>query len=510
MTSQRTLELKGSLRAHPAGELIIEVSQAELSGSLRLSCGEKKSVLYFGDGRLVYGVSNAKALRLFNILLDLGTIEQKTLAQFPNFANDVEFVAALKAKGVLDERDLEVGCVKQIESVLADAVSWPDGEWEFSPLARIRQDLNYRIDANPVLVDHARSVAGNIVNERFKREDGVFVAAPARKTGLQLHPHEDSMLSSFGTAELTIDELRELCKLPEAGLLRTLYVLWLGGFLVREKWQSAISAEKLDEIRTTRVSLVRGTSNPEPQKTVPEEKIVEPTIAAHALDKPLDEYLTQVEKAETFYSVLDVGETAAVSDIKSRYFALAKLFHPDRYHREAPEQLRRVQLAFTKIAHAYEILKDPESRSTYDFKMRKEAEARSKSAGNGKPSTGPANMADMGERSFHLGLSHFEDGDHKAAAGFFGRAVHYEPQNAMYHCYYGRALAADDRQRHKAESEIQTAVRLEPKNAEIRLTLARFFIEMNMVKRAQGELQRFLEIVPDNMEAANLLNSIGT
>jgi len=86
--------------------------------------------------------------------------------------------------------------------------------------------------------------------------------------------------------------------------------------------------------------------------------------------------------------------------------------------------------------------------------------------------------------------------------------VHYNPQNALYHAYYGKALSADEKKRHKAESEMQSAVRLDPKNAKIRIMLAEFFIDMNMIKRAEGELKRFLEIAPDNKEAVNLLNSI--
>ena len=71
MTPIKTLDLKGNFRTYPFAELIVEISQAKLSGSLRLACGEKKTVVYFRDGALVYGVSNAKALRLFTILLFL-------------------------------------------------------------------------------------------------------------------------------------------------------------------------------------------------------------------------------------------------------------------------------------------------------------------------------------------------------------------------------------------------------------------------------------------------------
>lgn len=63
-------------------------------------------------------------------------------------------------------------------------------------------------------------------------------------------------------------------------------------------------------------------------------------------------------------------------------------------------------------------------------------------------------------------------------------------------------------QRHKAESEMQTAVRIDPNNANYRLILAEFFIQNNLFKRAGGELNRLLTTSPDNREARDLLERI--
>ena len=70
--------------------------------------------------------------------------------------------------------------------------------------------------------------------------------------------------------------------------------------------------------------------------------------------------------------------SAAVSDIKNAYFGLAKLFHPDRFHRESTASLARMQGAFSNVQLAYETLKSKETRETYDFKIRKELETKEK------------------------------------------------------------------------------------------------------------------------------------
>ena len=94
-------------------------------------------------------------------------------------------------------------------------------------------------------------------------------------------------------------------------------------------------------------------------------------------------------------------------------------------------------------------------------------------------------------------MSLLADGNDVAAIGFSTRAVHYDPNNELYHAYYGKALSADDKQRHKAESEMQRRRSTRSERPKIRIMLAEFFIDMKMFKRAEGELKRFLEIPPD-------------
>jgi predicted Zn-dependent protease len=182
------------------------------------------------------------------------------------------------------------------------------------------------------------------------------------------------------------------------------------------------------------------------------------------------------------------------------------LFHPDRYHRESADQLRRIEVAFTGLAQAYETLKTPDSREAYNYKIRKELEAREKRVAAGIEDDG--GQSEQALESFEQGLRYLNEEEFGAAAAYLARAVHYNPNNALYRAYFGKALSADDKQLHKAESEMQAAAKLEPQNAKIRLMLAQFFIDRNMKKRAEGELTRFLEMAPDNREARTLLDGL--
>jgi predicted Zn-dependent protease len=183
------------------------------------------------------------------------------------------------------------------------------------------------------------------------------------------------------------------------------------------------------------------------------------------------------------------------------------MFHPDRFHAEGGETFKRIQHAFTELAQANETLKNTETRELYDYRMRKELADREKrrAAGNtGQDALRKQQAAENFERGFDL----FMNDELEDATQFFARAVHLAPQNARYHSYYGKALSSDPAQRYKAEAEMQAGIKLEPDNATLRILLAEFFIQFNLMKRAEGELNRLLTIFPNNTEARDLLKSL--
>ncbi|CAM9382746.1 unnamed protein product, partial [Choristocarpus tenellus] len=68
----------------------------------------------------------------------------------------------------------------------------------------------------------------------------------------------------------------------------------------------------------------------------------------------------QTSKSD-FYDVLGVGRGADSSEIKKKYFELAKKYHPDK-NQDNPDAKKK----FQEITEAYEVLGNAESRSRYD------------------------------------------------------------------------------------------------------------------------------------------------
>src|ERR1044071_4707313 len=67
--------MNGRLSDQPLAELVREISDARLSGALRLERERAKAVVYFDGGEVAVAVSNARALRLAEVLLRSGTVE---------------------------------------------------------------------------------------------------------------------------------------------------------------------------------------------------------------------------------------------------------------------------------------------------------------------------------------------------------------------------------------------------------------------------------------------------
>ncbi|MGE3467942.1 MAG: DnaJ domain-containing protein, partial [Pyrinomonadaceae bacterium] len=517
MTAQNSLDHKGNFTTYPLAELLTEIGQARLDGSMRLSHGDGKAILYFRDGALVYGVSNAREHRLLQVLLDLKKVEPAKLTALPKCSNDVELSMTLARENVLAQEEIEAVIVAQIERILVDSLSRPAGEWHFSPLVRSREDLIFPVDVHKVLTDYARVQPLSAVFGRFKSMQERFEKIADSNGSVNLQSHEEYVLERFGPEPRSIEELTLECGLPENGFLQALYVLWLGGMLRRHDWNAAFSENRIRAIRNARVMMVKQAQktaaeakpDAKPAEVQPEAEPAPEATEPKVPEITLIEYLKRVESSRTHYDVLGLDSDAALAAIKTSYFSLAKLFHPDRFHRESAEMLPRIHAAFSKVQVAYDTLKSSDSRENYNYKVRKDLEMKEKLKAQGVDTSEKIDAkAEQGLESFEVGLSLLMDEEYERAVPFLGRAAHYNPDNALYRAYFGKALSYDSEQRHKAEGEMQAAAKLDPTNPKIRLMLVEFFMDHNMMKRAEGELRRFLDIVPNNAEAKGLLARI--
>ncbi|KAH9838249.1 uncharacterized protein C8Q71DRAFT_750180 [Rhodofomes roseus] len=71
-------------------------------------------------------------------------------------------------------------------------------------------------------------------------------------------------------------------------------------------------------------------------------------------------FLAVLTEAADLYQALELSKSASEQDIRKAYKRLSRKYHPDRNQKPGAEE------KFIEIAHAYEILSDPEKRQIYD------------------------------------------------------------------------------------------------------------------------------------------------
>ena len=254
MTAVNHLEIKGNLREHPLAELLLEISQTNLSGSLRLSNADRKAIVYVTEGSVVFAVSNQRHHRLFEILVREKRLPAQTIVELPNFTNDLELAKALVKKQLMKKSETDDFFVRQIEEILQSVFAWEAGEWIFSSLARAREGIFFHVNLRRILVEYARSRSSATVSGRFKSLQEAF-RIKADQPQLDFMPREAFVLSRFEESTFKIEEVQALSGLSVPETYHVLYTLWLGGYLSRQAWNQAFSAGKIAEISSARLVL---------------------------------------------------------------------------------------------------------------------------------------------------------------------------------------------------------------------------------------------------------------
>lgn len=527
--------MEGRLRDQPLAELIHEISDAKLSGALRLAFERVKAVVYFEAGRVVAAASNLRALRLTEIMLKGGVVNAQTLFSVAGEgASDDDAAAALVGSGVLDAPTLTKARERQAVEVLRDAFRRHEGEWNFEPRARLAPGRHAHVNLPPLLVEGARELALEAVGRRMMNDNEVLTPAPdavekLEASALRLSPAEGFVLSRL-YEPTNLRYVLAVSGLPEDETRRAVYALALGGLITRERWPRALPAF-VPHQQTTRTAAPTPAS-PEPQQPADaaEPEVKEAVAQAPAEEDPheLIKELLELGRGETHYSVMGVTRSTTPSDVKRVYYSLARRLHPDRLRRVADaDTQQRIDAAFAKIAHAYDVLKDSKLRASYDLKLEKQrptpkqsepartdaprVETAARTEAPRADSTATPNIPraeqpskEEAEQKFRQGLAAYSKRDFAAARLMFGEAARLAPQQARYRAHLGRTLARDKATRRQAETELLAAVSLDALDASFRVMLAELYRDVGLRRKAEAQLERALALEPTNAEARAL------
>lgn len=479
---------QGNLADKSLGELICEIQQAAASGALRLSRDRAKTVIYFEDGAAVFAVSNIRAHRLIEFLRRSGLGAEEVLAQVAPAATDDDVLAQFTRQGNLNPEQVGTIRANQVADMLRATFLWTEGHWQFDPRVRVAKENRVVVDTPRLLLESTRHLPGTYIKSRFANRDEHIETPQQNGQSLNLSPSEAFVLSRVTTAT-SVKDLLALGGMPEEETLRAIYALTAAGVLRRAGTATA-----------------QANGSPQPAR-------------AGSTDETLEEFLTRIDRASDHYQTLNIDRTATADEVKNSYHALARRYHPDRFHQASAAVQTRIDSAFARIAHAYEVLHDASARETYDERLKvpgaKPERIPSPVEETSKKKSGVAMMSekqtgneDRAEASFQKGLAALKQNQAQHALQSFAEAASLEPRRARYRAEYGRALTNNPQTRRIAEFELKAAIALEPNNVSYRVALAELYKALGLRRRAEGELQRALLSDPNSDVARQLLASL--
>lgn len=524
--------MTGQLREHPLAELLHEISDAGLSGALRVEHERRKTVVYLLEGAVVYATSNLRQHRLSECLLRWQALSGQELPDLPADASDLDLAAALIEEKMFSRESLETLQARQVTEILLPNLLWTDGTWTFDARVRINSDVRVPLDLRKLLVEGARRLPAEFAASRFSDPSEKVSPEAKASADLALLPMEAFVLSRVD-APLSLSELLAVSSLPETTTKQVVYTLALARLLERERWPRAFSAEMLERARSVKPAAQAGAQPPAKSELKQAVELVPPVVAAAPDNAEVNEekevaaLFARLALAVTHYQVLGVSSTSSIGDIKSTYHKLAKRFHPDRFYGGADAALHtKIGEAFARIAQAYETLKDRQGRAAYDLKL--SHERATAQAGGAMSQQGDRNFVDtqaaedasgtaaqakssqfrQAEESFARGVQALKQGKPLLAIAPLGEATRLAPREARYRAYYGRALSANEGTWRQAEAELKAAITLDSKNASYHVMLAEFYSKIGLPRRAQSELERALALNPQDATTRRLLDNV--
>jgi curved DNA-binding protein CbpA len=188
---------------------------------------------------------------------------------------------------------------------------------------------------------------------------------------------------------------------------------------------------------------------------------------------------------EDYYAILGVEQNASADDIRKAYLKLAKKLHPDRFPND-PEKKADAQEKFAKVTRAHEVLGDPRQKEEYDALR---LLARSRAALD--DGTGGASMpAGKGAAAAAQG-----------AAGE-GQKSGAESKGEWAARHYQRAEDYIKRKKYQeAETATKEAIRLDASKVKYRIQLAEIYLARGWKTLAMTEIQTALRLDPNDADA---------
>ena len=218
------------------------------------------------------------------------------------------------------------------------------------------------------------------------------------------------------------------------------------------------------------------------------------------------------------FEVLGVLEGASEADIKQGYFRQAKRFHPDQYREAALADIAdRVEAVFMRIAGAHEVLRDAESRQSYEAILKRRRGTNNLPARPQAPVLQPeqeearenqvidtAENAWMAEEAIHRAERLILDEKVWDAIQLLQAIIpriYGRKQRDRARVLLARAYIKNPNWLRRGEELLQTIIQEDPQFADAHFVLGLLYKESGMTSRAVTLFKKAIELKPEHKHA---------
>lgn len=513
--------MKGNLSRGVLPGLLRELFVAHKSGMLHVTRGAERRSVRFQDGRIVGAQASDPDEQMGPVLVRQGFLSQGDLerAREVMTREGKRLGRALRDMGVWDEARKEEALALHAREVLLKLFSWTEGEYVFEELpsdAAAGDDTTRKLSTGQLILDAARRVEDYpVVHEALGDLDRVLVLpadALLRFQNMTLTPADGYVLSR-ADGEMTAREVLQVTPFPPEEAEKSLFCLLCTGALEYKP------AEAIPRPAPRPVAPARPEPPPKPAAApAPPPKPAAPEAAPRGLSARRREVLEKVAglKSKTHFEVLEIAPDAGSDAVKEAYFRLAKRFHPDAHHREVVlEDLKEtLDAIFIRVGEAYEVLRNPRTRATYESGLQARAPAAPvpvTAAGPGPVTIDPAEQLQRDTTALRKAEKLVEQEKYwdviQLLEGVVPRLTGKLRQRARM--ALGRAYLKNPNWVKEGEELIRQVVAEDPRHAAAYVLLGHLYKERGLKARAVSMFRKAVEAEPENEQAGAELATLG-
>ncbi|MDJ0765252.1 MAG: DnaJ domain-containing protein [Myxococcota bacterium] len=494
----------GHFSQRPFPHILVFLWERRMGGTLNIDDGADQVSIFFRDGSPAK-ISSTRAgrglghvLRLNNVIND----EQLEAAEAEIEQHGGVLGQVLIEQQTIDPSTLVRALREQMLLKLIDVFAMTDGSYAFYEAVDLLGGLGtselFPVDPYPVLMAGMRT-HGYKLNfaHACARLEGKWLSASDPKTirRFRLTNAEKPILETLLSGAVAYSELISNRQFEMHAVMYILYVLMMTHLLKAEDAAPDQPVSETPALNTSQLDSV----SPAPYKTPLDPQTMEKK--QQILDKAAH------IGSQNYYEMLEIPFGAPHEDVRTAFFRLAKVFHPDKVPKVIARELKdAVQYIFSNLSEAHATLIDPDAREEYESAIR-DSEKRTSSV----PIPDDEDVVRevlQAETFFQKALVFLKRGQTDKAMNMIERARALNPQEGEYIAIWAHLMG---KQRPSTEGvedlvgALREAATSYPKSERAHLYLAQMLMRAGHQNEAQRHFGRVLELNPRNIEAAREL-----